>query len=238
MSAEVARPRSETSGTGFVAILRKILNVYVFIPTKQKEVITREMEAFKASSEGDEVILAYGLKTDLRRVDSIFSEYIKAIPKGVSEIEDPRIVIDVSSDVFEKIVQDKNISYVCQEMDEKDNSGKSGWKTIFAATENKLRIKTEMGEENPFYKNIIFPSYIAQRTIQIESLAGRETSPEEVSSLDRQAGFSALNVLDNSLTRVKKIKLLSPLEAQKFKGAVPLYNIRKDRKYIMDNNAY
>jgi hypothetical protein len=82
-----------------------------------------------------------------------------------------------------------------------------------------------MGRGNPFYDEIIFPSYVAQLTRQVDSLEGLETFPGQIAALDRLLGFSVLDMTGEILSRVKKITLLDPVEAGKYKGGVPLFNL-------------
>jgi len=138
------------------------------------------------------------------------------------------MTIDVSNEAFEKIVTDKEISYVCQETENHNNQDRPAETTVFATTEKNLRITTKM-KENAFYKEVIYPSLVAQRTRQVDLLKGRETDPAEINEMDRKAGYAAVDISANYPVAVRKINLLSSAEAKKFAGkALPSYNVKKE----------
>ena len=223
----MARPRYKVMGLEWAPPTRlRIVNLELPIPILGRRIREkREIEFDRAFDEGKELIIRYDLKTALCRTTDN-SKYINDIRELKILVEDPRVVMDVPNDIFPKIVSDKKIPYVCEEI------GDHADKTVWATTENKLRIRTAMGKGNPFYGNIIFPSYVAQLIRQVDFLAGQETTPEEIMGLDKKAGFTTLDMSTTNLHRVKKITLLSPSEADNFKSGVPLYNLRKDLRNL------
>ena len=231
MSAERALSRERVRDTGFSSFIRKVLDTDILELGKRQKAKKREMEFSVAYDEGKELQMQYGLEAPISRSGEVFFEFKNQVIKEGRRIlfEDPRMIIDVSNEAFGKIVTDREIPYVCQETENHNNPDRSAETTVFATTEKNLRIKTKMKKENTFYKDVIFPSFVAQRTRQVDLLRGRETTPAEINDLDRKAGYAAVDISANYPVAVRKIRLLSPAEAQKFMGGgLPSYNVKKD----------
>jgi len=240
MSAERALSRERVGGAGLPSFIHKILDTDILGMAKRQKAVEREREFSVAYDEGKELRIQYDLGASISRSGEIFSELKNRIVKEGRRIpfEDPRMIMDVSNEAFGKIVSDKEIPYVCQETENHNHPDRSTETTVFATTENNLRIRTRMEKKNAFYREVIYPSLVAQRTRQVDLLGGRETDPAEINELDRKAGYAAVDISTNYPVAVRKINLLSRSEAQKFAGGgLPSYNVRKE-DYLAVGNRY
>jgi hypothetical protein len=231
MSAERALSRERVVDAGLPSFIRKILDADILGLAKRQKAEEREMEFSVAYDEGEELRMQYDSGASISRSGEVFSEFKNRVIKEKRILfEDPRMIMDVSNEAFGKIVTDREIPYVCQETENHNHPDRSAETTVFATTEKNLRIRTKMEKDkDAFYKEVIYPSLVAQRTRQVDLLRGRETTPAEINDLDRKAGYAAIDISANYPVTVRKIQLLSPAEAKKFTGGgLPSYNVIKD----------
>jgi len=210
-----------------VALPSKPRTFESLFPTKQKKLESRQMEIAEAIHEGKELMVDYGLITTIYSEKGNFSKYSDRIAKERNTlVVDPRATIDVPESVFPQLIADKKIPYVYEEMELHNNSNGSGDKNVWFITKENLRVRTTMKKENPFYHNVIFPSFVSQRLKHMETIRGRETTPEELDGLDRTEHFTALDA--STLKEVRKMKILTSDQADKLKNCFPIFRILKN----------
>jgi len=228
-NVEAFRPRRKKEGLDFNSVFRRILRLDRFIPATETEFQKRQAEIVRAFDEGKELIIKYDIQSPVRRLDDNYSEYINLYKKagGKIELDDSRMAVYVPATIFPEIIKGEGVTHVYEEMGKYNDLARPPSNPVWFVTENKLRVSTQMGKGNPFYDEIVFPSYVAQLTRQVDSLEGMETFPGQIASLDRMLGFSVLDMTGEILSRVKRIALLEPVEAGKYKKGVPLFNLGK-----------
>lgn len=139
-----------------------------------------------------------------------------------------RVILRVPREVFPKLVAEMQVAYVYEWPYSNDNSGGYGDRLVWFVTENKLRVLTETGPiDGGFMENVLYPSYMAQLSEVRGAIGNRETSFEEVRRINREKGFSVHDPLVGlGSAQVRRIKLLSPEKAKRFKDSLIAFKIQ------------
>ncbi len=189
-----------------------------FLGSKDPKEEIRNKEIAQAFQEAKDISEKYNLSEEVEPW-GIYNT-IEILPEVFQRRTDSAgVILRVSNILFPQLIAEKNAEYIFERTDPTDNTGGYDLRKVWFNTENKLRVLTETYPiDGGFMENIVYPSYLAQLNELSETIGDKEITLEETRRISRKKGFSVFDPVVNSW--VSKIKLLSPQEAERFKGAL------------------